>query len=771
MDDILKIGIQSIVDVLSESLPPAIYNSIRREVSQITGLESPTAKSRDKEAPIGLLRPILEWLDSENGTPARAQYAYWPAQISPADIFPFKIDKDQVSQVEKRISSLFEDFQDTLTKLQHRDQETAHLWFENFESLLMLYFSALPTPEAVNGDNRDVALYDYIRIKAAFASADALYTRQTPQSKSTGKYLVISGGISGIQNFILHGYGDTRKYRAKLLRGRSFAVSLLAELCADMLCSDIGLPSTSVILNAAGRFTLLAPNTVEACNAIDQVAQKVNEWLIEHTYGETNITLSTLSADRQAFEGEALHDLWNQIERRKEKAKFQKIDLATRGGKIKGYLDGFENEFTPSLCPVCGKRPSQLSMNAREVACKLCRDHIFLGEQLVKNNKLALVQADAAEKHGFNELLVPLFDKYQIVFRPIDDLLKKEPRAVLKCWDLSNTPDGTLAVKFINGYVPVCTAADEKYKAYLSSEESKELRAGQSQTLNLIAFKAQKEKENQKGAFQGVAALGVLKADVDDLGRLMACGLGPERFTLPRLATLSRQMHTYFAVCLPDLLKNEDKGRFNDIYTVFAGGDDLFLIGPWNRVIELAASMRETFARYVCYNERIHFSAGVSLHKSHTPIDLMARLSEEELEKAKSQSDAKNCITLFGETVPWEEMERLNSIKTKLEAWLDDADGTINTAMLFRLNELMAMAEREQRLSETASVEFADMSCAKWRSMVAYTAARNVGQKIRNDPQQKQALAEKVIKDLHDWLETFGGKLKIPVWQILYDRR
>jgi len=74
------------------------------------------------------------------------------------------------------------------------------------------------------------------------------------------KFLIVNGNFQGIQNFIFSGYGDIRKYRSKILRGRSFAVSLLSELAADMLCREIGLPFTSVILNAAGRFTILAPN-------------------------------------------------------------------------------------------------------------------------------------------------------------------------------------------------------------------------------------------------------------------------------------------------------------------------------------------------------------------------------------------------------------------------------------------------------------------------------------------------------------------------------
>ena len=33
-------------------------------------------------------------------------------------------------------------------------------------------------------------------------------------------------------------------------------------------------------------------------------------------------------------------------------------------------------------------------------------------------------------------------------------------------------------------------------------------------------------------------------------------------------------------------LKNSEE--FKDIYTVFAGGDDLFLIGPWNKIVDFA---------------------------------------------------------------------------------------------------------------------------------------------------------------------------------------
>ena len=53
----------------------------------------------------------------------------------------------------------------------------------------------------------------------------------------------------------------------------------------------------------------------------------------------------------------------------------------------------------------------------------------------------------------------------------------------------------------------------------------------------------------------GVAALGILKADVDELGSLMAWGLPQQSLTLSRLATLSRQLDFFFSLHLPHLLK------------------------------------------------------------------------------------------------------------------------------------------------------------------------------------------------------------------------
>lgn len=120
-------------------------------------------------------------------------------------------------------------------------------------------------PAARVGDVvHDVSLYDHSRTTAAFAAALYLYHQATDSLNETAirkgeteKFLLVSGDFYGIQDFIFSASGERQTHRSKILRGRSFAVSLFSELAADMLCRELGLPSSAVVLNAAGKFHLI----------------------------------------------------------------------------------------------------------------------------------------------------------------------------------------------------------------------------------------------------------------------------------------------------------------------------------------------------------------------------------------------------------------------------------------------------------------------------------------------------------------------------------
>lgn len=733
------------------------------------------------------LLPLFEQLMGEPKAfhkPEDFSFRYPLKRISPENIFPkseTEILPKTLKDAETEYSQLFDEFIKGLRLLRHR-QTNLELWFEHFESLMMICTSSVPAARAGNV-LPDVSLYDHSKATAAIAAAMYAYHHAENSLEETSvrdnkvrKFLIVNGNFQGIQNFIFSGYGDIRKYRSKILRGRSFAVSLLSELAADMLCREIGLPFTSVILNAAGRFTILAPNILKTKDALKKVEKEINNWLFEVSYGETVICFSELEASCYDFVSGNFFNLWEKKGELNDETKFSRIDLDRYGGAIDGYLDKFDGRLAPQLCHICGKRPATRKAtgkgyvkNARS-SCDLCRDHVFLGTKLVKEESVAVLSPEASIS-GENRLFKPVFDKYQVIFPGNADPKEAARKDLLKHWDLSfgSGDFRGMTVKFINGYVPKCVNKDREDPWVQASAKRddilQEIEEGAPKILDHIACKARipeeenGDKEDKKDEFRGIEALGVLKADVDNLGILMACGLKPERLTLSRLATLSRQLNGYFAVWLPHFLMNEPE--FSDVYTVFAGGDDLFLIGPWNCMTELALRLRETFADYVCRNKKIHFSAGITLHKAHTSVETMAEAAEHALETSKN--DGRNRITLFSETVTWDELEKFTEIKKRLRKWLNEK--WISNTVMYRFNKFMQMAEQEKRLKDIKAVRTEDMACMKWHSLLAYTTGRNV--KSVNGEERKKTVHIVVA----EWLDKYGAKMKIPLWDILYNRR
>lgn len=726
------------------------------------------------------LSPILSQLSLKKDSPQQSDsLGYSLAELSPHTLFPQPLQ--QVTppgreEAKEEYLKLFDRFKENLDQLAHR-QENLELWLEHFDSLLMVYTAQLPALRAGAVEaSRDVSLYDHARTTAALATALYQYHSQhssltVPAIQNTAekKFLFISGDFYGIQDFIFSAGGETRRYRAKLLRGRSFAVSLITELAADMVCRRVGLPFLSVVLNIAGKFTILAANTAEVRNAVSEMEEAINGWLFDISLGENALGLAVRQASPDDLLVGRFANLWEQFGQDLERKKLARLDLNRYGGAVPGYLDQFQMD--PPLCQLCGKRPASPEVEGDHLiqqvrsACKVCRDHVFLGTNLVKKARLAVTTTEADLRDPAHHLREPIFGRYQVGFA--EGLMKNLARQghLVKLWDIS-LPEGKLAFevtpRFINGYVPIYQAEDQHDGRLQDLEDG--LVPGDPKTLSALAALA-RSPTDKPGEYQGLEALGILKADVDDLGLLMTCGLPERKFTLSRLATLSRQLHFFFCLYLPSLLANE--ARFQNVYTVFAGGDDLFLIGPWNRIIDLAREIQEKFAQYVGLNPEVHLSAGISLQKPHTPLDQLAFSAEEALQDAKGVDVNKNRLALFGESVAWEDMGALTKVKETLAAWVEDK--WVSPVMLYRLNEFILLAGQEKRLTQGGPVHLDDLACLKWRSHLAYFTSRNVAR------ERKGEAREQAVQEVHEklalWLETFGGALRIPLWELLYERR
>ena len=88
----------------------------------------------------------------------------------------------------------------------------------------------------------------------------------------------------------------------------------------------------------------------------------------------------------------------------------------------------------------------------------------------------------------------------------------------------------------------------------------------------------------------GDRRLAVLKADVDDMGVRIGAIAGSDD-SLRRLRDFSRRLHNFFVDSIQDLLERS----YPLLYTVYAGGDDLLLLGPWNIVLDFAGDLHREF--------------------------------------------------------------------------------------------------------------------------------------------------------------------------------
>jgi len=103
--------------------------------------------------------------------------------------------------------------------------------------------------------------------------------RTAPQLAITDEMLLISGDMSGIQDFIFSIATDDKVARA--LKGRSFFVQLLSEVCLQLLCDELQLNESHLISNSGGNFLLIAPADKE--DKLKECQKKIDAALKEES--------------------------------------------------------------------------------------------------------------------------------------------------------------------------------------------------------------------------------------------------------------------------------------------------------------------------------------------------------------------------------------------------------------------------------------------------------------------------------------------------------
>jgi CRISPR-associated protein Csm1 len=655
--------------------------------------------------------------------------------LTPASLFPTRAANPDLATAGAEYRDLWDHLVTGLAAIPESHRRSWPLWLDHFDSLWLSAAHAVPSASAFN-TRPDVSLYDHSKTTAALAVAfwryhqdrgDAVEAVVSAQDMRLDwgekKLLLIQGEISGIQEFIFGAAAQTQKRAAKMLRGRSAMVALLSELAALNLLEALSLPSTSQIINAAGKFLIVAPNTEEVRLAVARVRGALDEWFLEVGFGLTSIALTALDVSPNELT-KGFQVIREKLGGALERAKRQRFDLCGAAP-----ADAIRTTAYPwGACAADSRFPAAAGGELHPWN----QDQQTLGERLANPqvSRLLVFDQEAAIADPRGLLATEIFG-YRVLLTGEEETTGAFGRfasegTLRRAFDLSlpdKAPDQPIwrgyARRNINAYVPLVPNPIELPERYAGVEETPQ--PGGLTTFEHLACD-DLAPAPEGGGLQGVRALGILKGDIDDLGKLFAATLG-DRPTFAKWAALSRRVNAFFTTWMPHLCASEP--AFRNIYTVFAGGDDFFVIGPWRTVRAFALRLARDFSTYCAENKNLHFSAGYLMTKPGHPLNMIGRQVEDALAKAK-ENPGKCAIRLSGETISWHDypslLERRDALKQLSERY------RLSTAFLYDVLGLAEMSERADHGDLRRVIRPED---ARWRALLHYRVRRDVIRRVR----------------------------------------
>lgn len=722
---------------------------------------------------------------------AALRWRYPLRPLSVEALFPVRAEGYETAdngKAQQEYRRLWEQFTKQLVRIPASHRANWPLWLDHFDSAWGCFTQAIPAATAFNV-RPEVSLYDHSRTTAALATAlwryhhdlghddhavrAALADPHRPDWDEP-KLLLVQGDFFGIQDFLFASGGDTQRKAARLLRGRSFYVSLLTECAALRILETLGLPPTSQVVNAAGKFLVVAPNTPDVREKLARLQFELDAWFLEHTYGQAGIGIAWLPAACNDFlrggDGERapFARLVDRLFDALNTAKARRLDLCGTTAPpavFETFLTRFDRDRGP--CRVDGRSPAAVDLGGGTWVSELAYDQVQVGGFLARFERLLIT--DERLEHA-KSLRLPIFG-YYVHFTAEEDISGRFGAVaaaghLLRAWDFSLPKSATAplfdgyARRFINAWVPRFGEQNAwergRYDRLELPDEAHDPR--EPKTFEYIACD---DKRPDADRYVGEEALVTIKGDVDDLGRIFERGL--EKPSFAKMASLSRQLNAFFAVWLPWYCAE----HFPSTYTVFAGGDDFFLIGPWRSTMKLAADMRARFAEFVAANEQLHFSAGLSMTKAGLPVRQMGHLAERALDAAKDCRDGqdrvrKNAVTCFGYTVTWDEYADLLRRAEEIERLR--ATQPLSTGYLYGLQFLADMAEDLK--SARPNIE-----SALWNSRFAYRTRRLLERSRTLKEEQRRELQAELGQLLGGAIKQYGGAFKVALFMHLYNHR
>jgi len=542
-------------------------------------------------------------------------------------------------------TKLWEGFQEEIKSL----DVTAEFEVVFCQILTLLEKYTFFVPAAAYRDRPDIPLFSHLKATAALAAClydlgksekglDELLNQLTldrsgPSALDTQDFLLVAADISGIQDFI---YSITSEKALKGLKGRSLYLELLARAVAEQILRELRLTLANLLFLGGGHFYLLIPRTDAAQAVVGSWQEEVNRVLVQaHGARLAMVFHQEPVTYRQFLRGPGgFADVWRRAAKRLAREKRRKFASCWQDQAIRGSILGPRSAITEEqACGICGE---VIPPGSEEKICLACQSFADLASQAARAEYLEIIFQPPKP-------LPQMVASYQQVFQAlgVNFGFKRENDAFSpgKSFRL-NSVDLATKKGPCRGFLLLATHVPRRP-------------GGEGKTLEDLA-----------AAAQGVKKWGLLRADVDNLGRVFSDGLGDEDRTISRVSTLSQLLSLFFSGHVQHLISSEPTYD-NSIYLVYAGGDDLCLLGPWSVLPDLARRLREEFGYWT--RGSLTLSAGLYLApRDKFPVYQAADAAGVLLETAKKFHPAKDCLGIFDQAVRWRDLVEIVAIKDSL---------------------------------------------------------------------------------------------------------
>ncbi|WP_298814719.1 type III-A CRISPR-associated protein Cas10/Csm1 [Chloroflexus sp.] len=516
-----------------------------------------------------------------------------------------------------------------------------------------------------------VSLYDLARLHAATQAAQA--------ADPDGAICLIGGDLSGLQDFL---YSIPAEGAARQLRGRSFYLQLLTDACARYVLRQCDMPLCNLLYAGGGRFYVVAPGS--AAGQAMAWRREIGQTLLAGHAGALYLAVGATQPFRpDAYSDNTWRELSEAIDHDKRR-RFAALDETA-----------FARIFQP-------RPPRPPRADGQEQPDPLGESLADLGRQLTR---AAILQIDPVAQPMAGSTWRSVISRLGVLYELLPD--NTRPRAQALALDDEAVPhEPRQAIRFGQRYTVTeayrLSATDLQRLSEDDPAQAIDLEVGDVAPLNTLARRS-----------EGIPRIAVLRMDVDNLGDLFGRGLQrPSGLAgLAVTAALSSALSRFFEGWVGEICRQFNQRANGGVYAVYSGGDDLFLVGSWHLIPELAVAIRNDFVRYVTGAKPtntpppISVSAGITLHRAGYPLYQAAEDAGNALDAAKAyvhtDGHSKDAITFLGRTLGWNEFMRAMAWKDELRDLI--GQGAPRT-LLMTLQALATRASARYNRSGTPQV-------------------------------------------------------------------